>query len=357
MLILETCSDLPPVSVAQRHHIAEGPTERQEHQALVASVPAFERVELAEPPTPAPPPARSARVAFWNAERCKYPAPSAELLRGRAADVTLLCEMDLGMVRSGQSHTTRQLAADIGQGYVFAVEYLELGLGDIRERSWHAGAENSHGMHGAAIVSPCRLHRPALIRLETSGDWFDGGRGERRVGGRIALAATVSVGGTDVTFVSIHFESHSDPEHRTEQMRTVLAAIDEYALDAPVIMGGDFNTNSVAHDELDGPLGKVALLTTDSERFIDPVHHEPLFGVAAAAGYDWADSNTRQATQRTRPDGTPRPPLGRLDWFFTRGLTVADPLTVPAIDKDGMAISDHDLLQVKISVNSATPHA
>ena len=79
--------------------------------------------------------------------------------------------------------------------------------------------------------------------------------------------------------------------------------------------------------------------------------------VAAAAGYDWADSNTRQATQRTRPDGTPRPPLGRLDWFFTRGLTVADPLTVPAIDKDGMAISDHDLLQVKISVNSATPHA
>ena len=71
-------------------------------------------------------------------------------------------------------------------GYAFGVEFLELDLGDAREREWHAGQSNQLGLHGAAILSPHPLGRPALIRLESDGDWFDGRHGERRVGGRIA---------------------------------------------------------------------------------------------------------------------------------------------------------------------------
>jgi hypothetical protein len=53
-------------------------------------------------------------------------------------------------------------------------------------------------------------------------------------------------------------------------------------------------------------------------------------------------------TQRTRPDGTPPPPLGRLDWFFSRGLETFDPQTIPAVDDAGAAISDHEVLVVTV---------
>jgi hypothetical protein len=53
-------------------------------------------------------------------------------------------------------------------------------------------------------------------------------------------------------------------------------------------------------------------------------------------------------TQRTRPDGTPPPPLGRIDWFFSRGLAANDPHTVPAVDAERVAISDHEVLTVVV---------
>ena len=149
------------------------------------------------------------------------------------------------MARSGQIHTTRQLAGCMGQGYVFAVEYLELGLGDARERAWHAGSENLHGLHGAAIVSPRELASRPLSRLDDSGDWFDGSRGERR--GRRAWRSPPRCRWGIPTWPSssVHLESHSDPSHRAEQMSVLLDAVEQYAPGGPAIIGGDFNTNSV----------------------------------------------------------------------------------------------------------------
>ena len=68
----------------------------------------------------------------------------------------------------------------------------------------------------------------------------------------------------------------------------------------------------------------------------------------AARGLAWEEANTMGvATQRSRPDGTPSPPFGRIDWLFTRGLGTHDrrrPL--PAVDEAGAAISDHEVLAV-----------
>jgi endonuclease/exonuclease/phosphatase family metal-dependent hydrolase len=348
MLYYEICNELPGIALPHRQAINTGTTERTEHSRLLESIAALRRIEVAAPPVPATAAHNPPRIAFWNAERGKYLQPSIQLLRSAGADVILLCEMDYGMARSGQLHTTRELATALHMGYAFAVEYVELDLGDKRERRWHAGATNRDGMHGAAILSPCALERPALIRLESTGDWFDGSRGERRVGGRIALAATLSIAGLRLVVVSIHLESHSDPHDRALQVDPLLAAIDQYAPDLPVIVGGDFNTKSAGRAEYKDHQGWTRLMTEDPQRLLNPVPYEPLFQRFAAHGYDWQSCNTPEPTQRSRPDGTPAPPFGRLDWFFTKGLNVTAAQTIAAVDAKGTAISDHDLLTITI---------
>jgi endonuclease/exonuclease/phosphatase family metal-dependent hydrolase len=342
-----TTAALEPPSPEERAALLRLPPTRESYlAALVRHRALFDRVELA-PPSAGKTLAGPARIAFWNAERGKDLDASAALLEGLAADVLLLCELDLGMARSGQAHTTRQLARRLGTGYAFAVEFLELGLGDAREQAWHAGEVNDAGLHGAAILGACTLERPAVIRLETTGDWFDGRHGERRVGGRIAVVATVTIDGTAVTLVSVHFESHGDPAQRAAQMGRLIEAIETYAPDRPVLIGGDLNTSTVSRDWARGTGVKPVL---PEVRVLDPVPWEPMFEVAAAHGYDWRACNAlRVATQRTRPDGTPAPPLGKIDWFLCRGLVASDPATLPAVDARGVAVSDHEVLGVTIA--------
>ena len=55
------------------------------------------------------------------------------------------------------------------------------------------------------------------------------------------------------------------------------------------------------------------------------------------------------ATQRTRPDGTPAPPFGKIDWLFARGLACSDPAVIAAVDPAGVAVSDHEVLSVSIA--------
>ncbi len=355
----ETTTRLPAVGVDRRREILALPPTAAVHGELLGAMPLFSEIEVAAPPESINSPPEQARIAFWNVERCKYMASSVGLLAGVGADINLLCEMDLGMARSGQLHTTREVANGLSSGYMFAAEFLELGLGDAREKKWHRGEENTESVHGAAIVSRQALERPALIRFDGAGTWFDGANGERRIGGRIAVAATVRVAGQPVAVVSVHFESHSGPDDRARQMGALLAALDTYAPDMPVVVGGDFNTCTTDRDPFWGPDAKRPLVAEDVDRLVDPIAYEPLFELAAEAGYDWERCNVMGAiTMRTRPDGTPAPPMGKIDWFFTRDLVAADPEVVAAVDSDGAtAISDHEMLAVTVSprhVNSST---
>lgn len=347
MIHASTTAALVAPSQAEREALLRLPPTREGHaQGVARHRTLFEQVEVASPAAPTPC-TGTARIGFWNAERGKDLDGSVALLGPLDAGVWLLCELDLGMARSGQAHTTRELARRLGTGYAFGVEFLELGLGDAREREWHAGEVNQAGLHGAAILGRHAVLRPALIRLETAGAWFDGERGERRVGGRIALVATLVIGGVAVTLVSVHFESHGDSAQRAAQMTLLIEAIDAYAPGQPVLIGGDLNTSTLSRDWARGTGVKPVLPV---ERVLDPVPYEPMFEVAAAQGYDWRACNAlRVPTQRTRPDGTPRPPLGKIDWFLGRDLVMAEPATVPAVDAEGQAISDHEVLLVTIA--------
>ncbi len=349
MLIREVARAIEAPSEALRSELLRLPAGPEQHGRALAELPALHAIEVLSAPRPVEPLARPARIAFWNAERLKYGEASAELVRSLGVDALLLAEVDLGMARSGNRHTLRDLAGALGAGYVFGVEFVELGLGDARERRWHATDKNRGGLHGGGLLSAHPLLRPAMLRLETSGRWFDGRLDERRIGGRIAVMAELLVMERPVLLVAVHYESHSGPEDRLAQTRVLLDAIDAHWPGRPVLIGGDLNTNTLdgAKPERLKLLDQV--LAEDPHRLVDPVRYEPLFCLLEERGYDWQGCNVALApTQRTRPDGTPQPPFGKIDWFLSRGLVCRAPAIVPATDAEGVAISDHEVLAVTI---------
>lgn len=338
MLVTRSTDRLVAPTTAWRH--AADAASHTAHDTLFRGSGCLDAVEHTRPPL-ALVTGNTLRVLAWNAERLKYLDASIELLRRLDPDILLLTELDRGMARSANHDTPAALAAALGMAHVFAVEYIELGLGDARERAWHAGETNRQGLHGNAILSQLPIDRAALSRLEQDGTWFDGERnGERRIGGRNAAMAEIA----GVTYAAVHLESHSDPAHRAAQTRVLLDDLDTFAGQGAALIGGDFNTATVGHD---------AKGTASPDQRLDPVPHEPLFAVMAENGFAWEGCNTLGvATQRTRPDGTPKPSFGRIDWLFSRGLAATDPATIPAtdaaIDKNGRALSDHDILAVTI---------
>ena len=257
-------------------------------------------------------------------------------------------ELDIGMARSRQRNCLRDAAAALGANYVFGAEFLELGLGDVHERRIYAGQTNSVGLHGNGLLSSHRLEDPALIRLETDGDWFDGRHGERRVGGRCAVAARIRVKGRSVLMVSVHLESHSGPALRAEYMRRLFKAIDRIADGEPVVVGGDLNTSTLERTSTDQTFDRAALARNDPERFVRPERYEPLFGIAAAEGYSWQTANAPGPTER--PDDAEDLVLGKIDWFLVRGAHASRAKIVPAVDPAGKAISDHDAIAITVTI-------
>ncbi|HET7715485.1 MAG TPA: endonuclease/exonuclease/phosphatase family protein [Bauldia sp.] len=347
MTAIVSSLEVPPIGI--RDALNAGPTSPDAFRAAFECMTCLDQIEQRPPPSPPAAPLDSARVLFWNAERLKFPAPSAAMIRRANPDAVILCELDLGMARSENRHAIADLAAALDAGYIYAVEFVELDLGDARERGWFAGERNAAGLHGAGLVSPRPLLDPYLLRLEASGRWFDGAFGERRVGGRIAVMASIEIGGAPVLLVSVHYESHTGPGDRLAQTRTLLDAIDRDFAGRPVLIGGDFNTNTMERADHEQPRAVRAALDADPERLIRPMRYEPMFAELARRGYDWEACNLMGAvTQRTRPDGTPQEPHGRIDWFFARGLACSEPAVIPAVDENGVAISDHEALAVTV---------
>lgn len=342
---------LPAVPAARRAAIAAGPATPAAHAALLAELPFADAVELQAPAAGTPLPA-SARVVAWNAERCRDVEAAARLLAASGADVLLLSELDHGMARSGQAHTARALAARLGCGYAFAVEFLELDLGGPAERAaLPAGAENEFGYHGNAILSRAPLRRPALVRLGDDGAWFDGARGERRVGGRIAVVAQVELAGSPVTIAAVHLESHGDPAQRAAQTAALLDALDEYDPAAPVLIGGDLNTFSLGLAQVSDREALAAALRADPDRWRRPERHEPLFALAEARGYEWRAANRiGEPTHRhATASGSARGQL-KLDWLLARGLAASAPAVIDAVDPvTGAALSDHEAVAATVA--------
>lgn len=310
-------------------------TTREAHDRLALDLPAFNALELRTSP-PRDIPAGPLVIAAWNAERLKHAGSSADLVRASGADVLLLTEADVGMARSGNRHTVAELADALGMGYAYGVEFVELGLGDARERQWHRGERNRVGFHGNAILSRLALSKPSLIRLDDGAVWWIAAKDDqRRLGYRMAVAAEIETRAGPILAVSVHLESKSDAADRAAQISRLIDTLERLYPGLPAVIGGDLNTKAL-------PLDPATWLA-------GPDAQEPLFALMRAAGFDWRDANTAEPTIRTLPDGEPQPPFRRIDWLFARGLEVASPRTVEAVDAAGSAISDHEMIAIDVT--------
>jgi endonuclease/exonuclease/phosphatase family metal-dependent hydrolase len=338
-------SALTPVPPEVRDSVNQGPTDHQSHDRPFDELATLREVEVGGPPSSTPALTAPVRVMAWNVERLRHGEAIAATARQVGCDVILLSEVDDGMARTGNRKCIADFAEAVGQTYAYGVEFIELGLGDEEEARQSNGQGNLNGFHGNALLSRAALNAPFVIRVERRGDWFDGARGQRRIGSRMAIGARVMISGTEVLMVSVHLESHSGPQDRADEMGALLSAIDDIHPGGAVLLGGDFNTSTIIRTERETLTAKLA---KDPMRLLRPHAYEPLFAVAAGFGYDWSACNRLDVSTVRHPAGSTRPPM-KIDWFFTRGLVASDPSVIPAVLPDGSPSSDHEAIAVTIA--------
>jgi endonuclease/exonuclease/phosphatase family metal-dependent hydrolase len=320
---------LTPVPASERQRYLALPPTREAHAGAHVDIAAMHQIELVQRPRGSP--FDRLRVAAWNLERCLYPEEAARILARHHVDLALLTEMDVGMLRTGQVHTIGRLAAQLGHGYCYGLEFLEL-VSPLPPSGFpRNGDANIEAFHGNGIVTLLAIQEPIVIRLDEKADWYAQPKGDqRRIGNRMAVAAKFGAGKQGFVACSVHLENHTDGAGRAAQMRTLLDALDDYAAGLPVVVGGDLNTNVGPGDYDDAA--------------------EPLFELASARGFDWAGCNVARATTRqstwSEGEGT-----RQLDWFCTRCLTVCDPEVVPAIGEDGSVLSDHEMIVLTLQLD------
>jgi endonuclease/exonuclease/phosphatase family metal-dependent hydrolase len=322
---------LTPVTKTQQDRLKAAPRTASAHRAMMAEVPAMNEVETGGPASvEALPEALS--VVAWNLERCLFPEDSAAHLAPFAPDIVLLSEMDNGMSRTGQRHTTAEMARIMGMAYAYGVEFHELDLGGPTERHFCKDDFNALGWHGNGILSRAPFERVTLIRLDDHGHWFSEEAGadpeQPRLGGRMAIAAVVPTARGPVCVVSTHLESNSGAAHREGQFRKLLDEVEAFAPEMPVLIGGDLNTGNHIPPDYDW-------------------REEGLFDLARARGFSW---EFNEEGNTTRPSLiTPHPTRAmRLDWFAGRGFAPLACQTVSSVSEEGTPLSDHDAVWCRV---------
>ena len=149
-------------------------------------------------------------VLEFNAKGGTHWLHSVDVLKSLDADILILNEMDIGMARSDQQHTTRLLAYTLKMNYAWGMEFLELTRGSKEEQTLAEGMDNLLGLHGNAILSKCRISDPVIFRNKI-GKYFSNDRSiingndyEKRLGGRMGLLSRVHIGNKEVVVGSVH---------------------------------------------------------------------------------------------------------------------------------------------------------
>jgi len=326
-MIRATCDALPVPALPD---LTGRPRDSQTHDRLAADIPALGLIETGGQ-APAAPLALPIGVAAWNLERCLFPEASAAHVAD--CDLWLLSEMDNGMARTAQRHTTAEMAAMLGGQHAYVVEYLELGLGAPIERDFCTDDRNARGFHGNALIARGALHAPFALRLFGHRQWF-ADPDQPRLGERVALGARIETEAGPFLAVSTHLESAASPAHRAAQIEGLIAALDHEFPHMPVLIGGDLNTGNHAGGDW---------------------RAEPLFDIARAAGFSVhggpEDQPTTRASLLTRfPDR-----VMKLDWFLARGMRLGPVEIRPACGPDGTPLSDHDAIVTRIEALEAAP--
>lgn len=152
-------------------------------------------------------------------------------------DIVLLSEADRGCARTGDRHTTWELAEALSMDFVYGVEFMEVsGEGDSVTEVCE---------HGNAVLSRFPMGNVEAWRHETNVSWYTppeerGASWSTRLGGRIAVSADIQVGDRYLHLTSVHLASGlADQDVRAAQAAETVARHAEATW--PVIIGGDTN--------------------------------------------------------------------------------------------------------------------
>ncbi len=304
--------------------------DRREKLVLGDPIPELDDIEVRNDFT-SPPPKKILRLSAWNSERGRWWREGGRLIQEHPAlhdtDILFLGEMDLGMARSGNRHTTREMAAALRMNYAYGVEFLEFTNGEKEEREQYPG-ENEWGYHGNAILSRYPLRALRMLRFPGIEKWW--GDYQKRLGGRMALLATIRIG-RDITLVSTHLES-SKKDVAARKLEAEMLAAELRSQDAgrPVLLGGDLNAPP----------------------------DEPLFADLKKVGLRVEECNDLTAgTVQRIVDGKWVLREPHIDYICIRGVRVIrdeiSPKVVPAVyppAADGRLLADHAIVTVKVEL-------
>jgi endonuclease/exonuclease/phosphatase family metal-dependent hydrolase len=318
-------------SVSERASWAERLGDQDLHRRLLADLSCLHEAEVEQGPR------RQldgwVRVVAWNAEGGPDVPRAARLLERCAGDVLLLSELDSGMARTGGVDVARALGGLLETGYGYGVEFIEL------------AGDNTRGLHGNAILTSAPFEEPDVVRLGGEGVWYATTSTEPRVGGRMAVLATVAVGGTRVQFASTHLENMTGADGRAAQLETLLGAMRP----GPAVVAGDLNTFGAGLEDLVDRDTVRRMRAEHAGRFSWPVASEPLFEVARAHGFEWVDANVAAPTTSHDAAGLPDHVPLKLDWILVRGLEARRPAVTSS-----EGLSDHQVVSASVRVREGT---
>lgn len=252
--------------------------------------------ELMQPPEVALAARGRLRVTTFNVERGANVAGLAREITtapGIAATDVLLVQEIESYPDEGSSRAS-QLAAALGMGYVYAPERIQ-----------------GSGTHGPAILSHWPLERVQVMKLPFADQPWSRAP-------RIALAADVRVRGFVLRVIDVHLDTRINIGERILQLRP--AVLDA---PAPVIVGGDFNTNPYAWlGEAVPDVPTSSIVDTDQASALDDyMRHIDYDTPTAALGPTVDFEGVLDA---------------RLDSIYTRGIA-----SEPGAVERGVTISDH----------------
>lgn len=330
----ETSPDMPPVLRTQ-HSVAALQPIPPERRALLAANPEGKTPDQLNALAPEinaievdntlaqSTPRDTLRIVAWNMERGRHWRDAVHFLAEHPAfknlDILLLSEMDLGMARSANQHTTREVARALGMNYAYFVEFIELSRGKPDEIK-DIAAENQTGYHGNAILARFPLANLRGLRFPGIERWY--GSNEHRLGGRNALLADIEWHGNTITLISTHLESKiNDGPMREQQIQFILDELAAQPPDRPVILGGDLNT----------------------------APNTPPIQRLRAGGFDVdAANDLPQGTLQITRNGKVITGGPHIDYLALRGMKILpgpwSPAVVPArypLHENGRALSDH----------------
>jgi len=186
-------------------------------------------------------PPRAVRIVDWNIDRGQQLQGVTDFLAGTNADVLILQEVDLNARRTHHLNIAEEIARTLKMNYAFGREFQEL----------VQGSKTSPAYHGQAILSKWPILNPRLIRFSKQSHfwqphWFlpKIEPFQERLGGRIALAAEINVGGSKLVTYNLHLESRGNDELRLSQVDEVLSDAARWNVSCPVVIAGDFNLDA-----------------------------------------------------------------------------------------------------------------